>query len=93
MRDRQWRRVQRERVIARTEKWLKSNDWCSFLNKEEFVKRVRKTAVTPHACSSHCCGNPRKWFGERTRQELKADIGKCEQVSEEVIGSKGHKNH
>lgn len=22
-------------------------------------------------CSGYCCGNPRKWFGRRTRQELK----------------------
>lgn len=24
-------------------------------------------------CSGPCCGNPRKWFGERTIQERKAD--------------------
>ena len=24
---------------------------------------------TPHLCSGYCCGNPRKWFGQRTIQE------------------------
>ena len=31
-------------------------------------------ANTPHPCSSHCCGNPRKWWpGKRLRQERRAD--------------------
>lgn len=30
-----------------------------------------------HNCSSYCCGNPRKWFGELTMQERRfyADDG------------------
>jgi hypothetical protein len=28
---------------------------------------------TPHPCSGPCCGNPRRWFGERSVQEHKAD--------------------
>jgi hypothetical protein len=28
---------------------------------------------TPKLCSQPCCGNPRKWFGERTRQETAED--------------------
>ena len=27
------------------------------------------TAETPAACSCWMCGNPRKWFGQRTIQE------------------------
>lgn len=29
-------------------------------------------ADNPKMCSGYCCGNPRKWFGELTRQEKKA---------------------
>jgi hypothetical protein len=35
--------------------------------------RVRKNAITPHPCSSYCCGNPRKWFGDLTLQEQRAN--------------------
>jgi hypothetical protein len=31
-----------------------------------YFRKVRKP------CSGSCCGNPRKWFGELTIQELKA---------------------
>ena len=41
---------------------------------------IRKNAATPHPCSSYCCGNPRKWFGELTWQEVRAGIDYREQV-------------
>jgi len=28
-------------------------------------------ANTPKLCSSWCCGNPRKWFGQPTIQEMR----------------------
>ena len=31
-------------------------------------------AATPKLCSGYCCGNQRKWFGEKTVQERKADF-------------------
>jgi len=33
-------------------------------------------------CSRHCCGNPRKWFKEKSRQEQKADNDFIEQTRE-----------
>jgi len=37
--------------------------------------------VTTHTrCSCPMCGNPRKWFGTLTRQELRADIDAGEQL-------------
>jgi hypothetical protein len=30
-------------------------------------------ANTPHPCSCYMCGNPRKYFNELTRQEIRAD--------------------
>lgn len=32
-------------------------------------KMLGMVSTTPHPCSGHCCGNPRKWFGELTIQE------------------------
>jgi len=34
------------------------------------AQRMLRTRVP---CSGPCCGNPRKWYEERTRQELIAD--------------------
>jgi hypothetical protein len=74
MRNRSWRRAQRERVIANTRRWMKDNGWFTDpftrWDDAEGAKRVRKTATAPHVCSSYCCGNPRKWFGEETHQEV-----------------------
>ena len=30
-----------------------------------------KLAKTPKPCSAFCCGNPRRFWGEKTRQELR----------------------
>lgn len=37
---------------------------------------------TPQVCSSYCCGNARKWFGELTMQERKAE----QHTVEELLG-------
>ncbi len=34
------------------------------------------------SCSCYMCGNPRKWFGERTRKEIGAEIDYKEQLEE-----------
>lgn len=73
MRDREWRRAQYERKIARVESWMDRNGWFSHDNPEQKVIRARRTAVTPSPCSCWCCGNPRKWFGAATIQERVAD--------------------
>jgi len=42
---------------------------------------VRLSAVTPKDCSGPCCGNPRRWFGQKTMQERRwasADDWRCE---------------
>jgi len=74
MRNRSWRRAQRERVIAKARRRLKSQGWFTdpftrWLEADGEVA-IRKNAVTPHPCSGACCGNPRKWFGEETHQEV-----------------------
>jgi len=47
------------------------------LLKEGFTKdpkQIGASAQTPKRCSCYMCGNPRKHFGEITRQEQKAPI-------------------
>jgi hypothetical protein len=41
-------------------------DFCKKLGCIGYFRKVRKP------CSGPCCGNPRKWFGELTIQELRA---------------------
>lgn len=43
-----------------------SDDWI-----QRELGSMRKTGTR---CSCHGCGNPRKWFGEKTYQERKSDI-------------------
>lgn len=77
MRNRSWRRAQRERAIARARRHMKDNGY--FYNryrvwdKAQMEVNLRRNATTPHPCSSHCCGNPRKWFGDLTLQEQRAE--------------------
>lgn len=77
MRDRSWRRAQRERARNRARRHLRDKQWFSapyrLWSDSEVEVVVSKNAITPHPCSAHCCGNPRKWFGDATMQELKAD--------------------
>lgn len=40
---------------------------------EPDVRRHEKLANHMAACSGPCCGNPRRWFGEKTMQERRAE--------------------
>jgi len=35
--------------------------------------RLGFTVGSPQCCSGPCCGNPRKWWNELTRQEMRAE--------------------
>lgn len=41
---------------------------------EEKEKQIQRSLKARKRCSRSCCGNPRKWSGRRTYQELKADV-------------------
>lgn len=45
---------------------------------------LQRMRYTRKPCSCPMCGNPRRWFGERTRQEQMADLAFQEQSSEEL---------
>jgi hypothetical protein len=54
--------------------WRSCNHWAQlddfYAVNGELEKMMRKTRVP---CSGICCGNPRKWFGKKTKQELMSD--------------------
>lgn len=70
-RSRDWRRAQRARIIARTERYMRV---VRYFNREyydqhpeEVRAEVCKRARTRHPCSLSCCGNPRRWFSGQSR--------------------------
>lgn len=69
MRSKAWRRHQKFRMRERAKRHLMS--WA-FFSREDAIKQVRYMADNMKMCSGPCCGNPRKWFGEKTIQERKA---------------------
>ncbi len=117
MRDRSWRRHQRERAIQRVLSNIKDNrDWWwgrtagtpqphiywemeEGLNRypardqyipprtwpEVFTSRL-EMALFRHSvrakCSCICCGNPRKWWKQKTKGEKLAEINQYEQLEE-----------
>jgi hypothetical protein len=56
----------------RTGRWRAFNNWEDV--NEYRARRARFNCNTRVMCSGICCGNPRRWFNEVTRQELKSEI-------------------
>tara|TARA_B100000780_G_C20676888_1_gene269373 strand:+ start:115 stop:348 length:234 start_codon:yes stop_codon:yes gene_type:complete len=40
---------------------------------EEYIKKIGIRSHTPKWCSCHMCGNPRKYWKEKTIQERRAE--------------------
>ena len=55
-RSRSYRRQQRQKALARA--YAKAALFLIEGSGKE--KWVRRSAITPHPCSGHCCGNPRR---------------------------------
>jgi hypothetical protein len=72
------RRHHRFRVRRRAEKILRSV-FGDFYSRDDAAKRAEHLA----GCSCPMCGNPRKWFGERTRQERLHDVSEDWQIEED----------
>lgn len=49
--------------------------YSAYYSYEERKKALRGMQNTRHRCSGYCCGNPRKWFGEKSIQEKRQSIG------------------
>ena len=51
------------------------NGMQSWYTEEQFEMRVRLLAENRKKCSCYMCGNPRKYWKEKTFQEQKFDYG------------------
>ncbi len=62
------RRHHRIRIKKKRLYQLKSNfsDWKEIV----YLKRLNFSIDTPKACSCYLCGNPRKYWNEKTRKEV-----------------------
>ena len=63
MRTNAWRRQQEEKKKQKVVKYYDKWWW------DESPRMVGKKAHTPAMCSCHMCGNPRKYWKEKTIQE------------------------
>jgi len=72
------RRHHRSRIRQRAQKILKSL-LGDLYSREHAAKRAEHLA----GCSCPMCGNPRKWFGERTRQERLHEDGHDRAIEED----------
>ncbi len=59
--------------------WYDFSEFINYKTEEKLRGLCRKTKVP---CSCWRCGNPRKWFGERIRKEIEAEIDYKEQLEE-----------
>lgn len=66
MRNRAFRRFQE----LKKKKWVQKI-FSRYRHLDEAVVGI--IAHSPHNCSCHMCGNPRKWFNEKTMQEKRMD--------------------
>ena len=73
MRNRQYRRAQASRKLAQVQDWASYYRYGWSSSREDWEVHTRKRAVNPQSCSSYCCGNPRKWFGEFSLQERRVE--------------------
>lgn len=68
------RRSHRDRIRARTRRIVLTWSGCSRPeSREAYLAKVPYLAENRQACSCPVCGNPRRWFGEPTRQERRAE--------------------
>ena len=79
-----WRRREEkkraERVLRVWRKYWRNVDW---LDSDGLIAQVMlRTRVR---CSCPMCGNPRRWWGQRTRQELRADDEMAVQLDDVVL--------
>jgi|TARA_B110000285_G_scaffold201159_1_gene235584 hypothetical protein len=70
-RSRDYRRHQEEKKKSKV---LKSHDTWWWPEEPPSKRMIGKKAHTPAMCSCHMCGNPRKYWKEKTLQEKISEI-------------------
>ena len=74
-RDRAWRRTQRDRYRAKTERLVKDIwGYDELLSSEDIAIQIQGLEKNRAKCSRACCGNQRKWTGEKTVQEKRFSL-------------------
>ena len=76
-----YRRHQREKYFNKA-KTILTQIWgfevSTGLSELDIQYRLNRLHKNRAPCSRWCCGNPRKHFNEKTRQEIKQEGIKCE---------------
>jgi hypothetical protein len=70
MRTRSWRRAQRNRVLKKAYSVAKDMGFNSI---ETRMMWAKQNANNLAHCSCSMCGNPRRYYGDKTKQELICD--------------------
>ena len=73
MRSKAWRRHQEEKKKSKIQKIFNFGNWWS-LNDDDSKRLIGVRAHSPKLCSCWMCGNPRKYFNEKTIQEKRNEI-------------------
>lgn len=74
MRHRGLRRAHRERLKARVRARMR-RIWRDGRALADDPRQVARWVTTRQPCSCAMCGNPRRWFGAKTRQERRIEQG------------------
>jgi len=72
MREKAWRRHQEEKKKSKTQLIFKFGNWWP-PNDNNFKRLIGIRSHSPKLCSCWMCGNPRKYFNEKTVQEKRND--------------------
>lgn len=73
------RRYRRDRIKKKRSEDLKHR--LADLSSVEKSIQIKKSIDTPAPCSCFMCGNPRKYFGEISHQEQRANEAQRDQLS------------
>ena len=74
------RKVRRVLDVWRNIHWIRDAD---FYQTDGRLARLMLNTRVP--CSGPCCGNPRKWFGEKTCQERRADEAETAELIDQIL--------
>jgi hypothetical protein len=68
------------RQLKRSEEYTKLFRYFMEEDDQDLISKIH--ADTKKTCSCFLCGNPRKFFGEKTKQEYKMDIDTVEEMED-----------
>lgn len=86
-RNKAYRSFQKQKFLKRTKEFLKRFSTCRIESKDEFDKRIDSWAVkranNRKICSCWMCGNPRKYFNDKSLNEKRFELS-CEEFKGEI---------